>query len=272
MLAKTAGELIAEIKMLVIPQKKCYLLVEGDFDYKFWVTKIIADNVELVNCSGKENVIKAIEINGEQKLVIMLGLLDQDYGYFFRKNIQNRNIIYTDFNDLETTCFSFGIHKNILQANCDVCGLKKEFSSLEDYLSIFSSALFIGKLRYLSHKNNWHIPFEAEYSIGKYYKNSNFDTSSFLTDISNFLNIDSSDLEKEMDLVPLAHFWHIVQGHDCYSNIYNIVQKYKLHQLGNVNLTSLILTLVSSDLLCQTEMYKKIKYWEQTQQQQILSI
>lgn len=166
---KTPEEIIATIKMLKASGVDIFILVEGNFDYIFWKNKKTPLNtIDIINCQGRKNV----EIISDSELLnncgLIIGITDRDYDHFFSPIERKNNLIYTDYNDLETTLLSFDISKDIIQKVCDLDKIRMDSICLDNPEEIFRESLLMGKLRYLSKKNHICFPFENRCPLGKY--------------------------------------------------------------------------------------------------------
>ena len=258
MIKKTPAYVLTELKMS--GKGKTNLLVEGEFDLSFWRNKVSCD-VNIICCGGKNNIIPIFQ---ESIQCTILAILDQDYAMLCNNwPVEGENIIYTDFNDLETTLFSLGLAKLILSTHCDIEKMKNDNISHQDDESIFKDAICIGKLRYISALEGLNIPFEKKLSMGKYYATTDyFDKDSLYKDFCECAQISPEYLTEKINKIPQCDLWFIVRGHDCIKNINNIVFKYKNTQYPKKFDAADIIILMAEDKYKDTDMFKKICQWE----------
>ena len=269
---KNPNSIIAELKLLDTSGTKPFLLVEGAFDYNFWRNKIHLPDVVIVDCKGRDNVEAVISINCEKNIAKALGITDRDYDYFFPTEERPRGLIYTDFNDLETTLLSTGIGSEILQELCDLDSLTRDGISLSTPTTVFRDALFMGKLRLLSKKYNYDFPFEKQYSMGRYYDaNHNFCREVLLSDFSLYVNLSYDEIVAQLSFLPDEPLWHLLRGHDCLFNLFQVIQKYKFSKIKSLNLEVQIRCMFHSDRLQMSSVYADIRCWEREQNCQVLA-
>lgn len=262
-LEKPRNSLIAEIKLLANGGRSRFILVEGRFDYRFWKNrKFSSEDVQLIDCHGRENVEYVINSNTNKYVATMLGVTDKDYDHFFTSTDRDPNLFYTDYNDLETTVLSFGIMKDVILALCDVEKMKADSISIDNPYEVFNDAIRVGQLRYISKKLDLDFPFQRRYPMARYYNHFVFNFDDLLNDFSTNTQISKSDLEKHIADVPMECIWHITRGHDCMTNLQNLVHRYKLPATKDSNIESCILCAFSDEMLKSTYMYNNIKQWE----------
>jgi hypothetical protein len=103
-ITKTPAVLSSEILLKSSGYAGWFILLEGDFDQRFWTPRLNLLNLKPINCVGKPNVLNSLEllicINQAQKIV---ALVDKDYDEILMRPGQFPQLIYTDENDLEVT-------------------------------------------------------------------------------------------------------------------------------------------------------------------------
>ena len=103
-IAKTPAVLSSEILLKSLGYKGWFVLLEGDFDQRFWASRLNAANMRPINCVGKTNVLGTFDLltsrNQAQKIV---ALADKDYDDILSRLRYLPKLIYTDENDLEVT-------------------------------------------------------------------------------------------------------------------------------------------------------------------------
>lgn len=261
MIQKTPAYVLTELQMS--GKSKTHLLVEGEFDLSFWRNKVSRD-VNIICCGGKNNIIPIFQKNKNIPYII-LAILDQDYATLCNNwPIIDENVIYTDFNDLETTLFSLGLAQSILNTHCNIEKMKNDNIDHHDDKSIFGDAICIGELRYISAIEGLEIPFERKLSMGKFYKNNEFDKEALYNDFCKCAHISRECLLEKIKQIPQCALWLLVRGHDCIKNIHQIVLKYKYNDvsiLKNFNATNAVLLMADEKYKC-TKMFREICHWE----------
>ena len=112
-IAKTPAVLSSEILLKSSGYTGWFFLLEGDFDQRFWASRLNVSNLRPINCVGKTNVLGTLDLltsrNQAQKIV---ALADKDYDEILSRLRQFPQLVYTDQNDLEVTllhCPSSGV-------------------------------------------------------------------------------------------------------------------------------------------------------------------
>lgn len=116
-IAKTPAVLSSEILVKSVGYYGWFILLEGDFDQRFWAARLSPSNLKLINCVGKPNVLGTLDLlistKQAQKIV---ALADKDYDEILARRREYSQLIYTDQNDLEVTlllCSVSGIESPI---------------------------------------------------------------------------------------------------------------------------------------------------------------
>lgn len=103
-IAKTPAVLSSEILLKSSGYVGWFILLEGDFDQRFWSSRLKASCLRPINCVGKTNVLGTLDLltasNQAQKIV---ALTDKDYDEILSRLKQFSQLVYTDENDLEVT-------------------------------------------------------------------------------------------------------------------------------------------------------------------------
>jgi hypothetical protein len=138
------------------------LLVEGDSDYN--CHQIGEEKVNIVISDGCENIVEAIKtIDNDDNLRDSLGVIDRDYRQPLGKVPDSKNIVMTDWRDLETMMFATraffkvitekGSHSKIDAFDGKEKGIREKVVSL---------AKPIGCLRYYSQKSGKYYDFQGK--------------------------------------------------------------------------------------------------------------
>lgn len=103
-IAKTPAVLSSEIILKSSGYTGWFILLEGDFDQRFWTSRLNAFHLRPINCVGKPNVLGTLDLlvsrNQAQKIV---ALADKDFDEILSLLSPFPQLIYTDQNDLEVT-------------------------------------------------------------------------------------------------------------------------------------------------------------------------
>jgi hypothetical protein len=103
-IAKTPAVLSSELLVKSAGYYGWFILLEGDFDQRFWAARLNPSNLKLINCVGKPNVLGTLDLlistKQAQKIV---ALADKDYDEILARCRRYSQLFYTDKNDLEVT-------------------------------------------------------------------------------------------------------------------------------------------------------------------------
>lgn len=102
-ISKTPAVLSSEILIKNAGHQGYFILLEGDFDQRFWGNRL-TQNLRLINCTGKPHVLGTLELLTRQnKAENIVALVDKDYDEILSRLASHQNLVYTDKNDLEVT-------------------------------------------------------------------------------------------------------------------------------------------------------------------------
>ena len=100
---KTPQALASEIHIKALDNSTCFLLLEGDFDLRFWETRLNPHDLRPVECGGKPAVLATLnQLQGQVVLQRVFGLVDADFDRVLNRAKPPR-VVYTDEADLETS-------------------------------------------------------------------------------------------------------------------------------------------------------------------------
>lgn len=100
---KTPQALASEIHIKALDNPAHFLLLEGDFDLRFWETRLNPRALRPVECGGKPTVLETLnQLHGQAVVQRVLGLVDADFDRLLG-HVQPPRVVVTDETDLETT-------------------------------------------------------------------------------------------------------------------------------------------------------------------------
>jgi hypothetical protein len=100
---KTPQALASEIYIKALDNPAHFLLLEGDFDLRFWETRLNPLALRPVECGGKRTVLETLnQLHGQVVLQRVLGLVDADFDRVLNR-AKPSPVVYTDEADLETS-------------------------------------------------------------------------------------------------------------------------------------------------------------------------
>lgn len=215
---KSVGVLVAEIKMMEASYKGFYWLVEGPSDIRFFSTRK-RDNVELVVCGGKKNVVGAIRaLAADSVNSRILGIVDADIDWLFPNYVRPANVITTDPRDLEGVLLRSSAYFKVLAEFADAAKVKafedKNQCTVLEY--VLKVSMFFGKIRAVNDLNQ-------AVSLKKYKPQGFMQKGVWLYDFEKALDVaiskgvchTSEELKQKMELLPDVDIWNYVRGHDA---------------------------------------------------------
>lgn len=234
-IAKTPAILSSEILIKSSGYAGWFILLEGDFDQRFWESRLNLPHLKPINCVGKLNVLCTLGLltstNQAQKII---ALADKDYDEILARLRQCSQLVYTDENDLEVTllrCLSSGTEpamEKILRASVDESKCKSfeaniGYSVVEHLRKMAAS---YGVLRLI----NEQLQSGVDFDLLPILHNSFLDHSAlqqkltalqgaFVCEVNKArkIQLTTVDLEKKIEFhreSGLFSGWALVQGHD----------------------------------------------------------
>ena len=166
---KTPQALASEIHIKALDNLAHFLLLEGDFDLRFWETRLNSLVLRPVECGGKPTVLATLnQLHGQAVLQRVFGLVDTDFDRVLNRAKPSR-VVYTDEADLETSLLLLQCSRptqmnmeRLLAATVDA-GKRSIFEqqtgcTLVEHVR--RTALQFGVLRLLNEQQGWCISFE----------------------------------------------------------------------------------------------------------------
>jgi hypothetical protein len=103
-ISKTPFVLASEIVLKSQNHSGFFFLLEGDFDQRFWESRLNSSHLKIINCVGKANVLGTLDLfNSQNTVQKIVALVDKDYDEIQGKKRNLPQLVYTDENDLEVT-------------------------------------------------------------------------------------------------------------------------------------------------------------------------
>jgi hypothetical protein len=99
--SKSANVLFAEILLKVSSDKRSVMLVGGPTDKIFWQKFVSANEVNVIECGGKLNVVNVLNNDLESIQVKLFGVIDRDYDDLCGMNFESECLFYGDHVNLE---------------------------------------------------------------------------------------------------------------------------------------------------------------------------
>ena len=233
-IAKTPSTLTSEILLKAQDNPAHFLLLEGDFDLRFWETRLNFKALRPVECGGKSTVLATLELlRGQTIGQRVLGLVDADFDRLLNR-AQPPLVVYTDESDLETSLLLLQCSspmqmymERLLAATVDAeqrshfeqqCGC-----SLVEHIR--RTALQFGLLRLLNEQQQWCVSFQDISVLNpQWFDRDNLTLGtpelhrSFLAKLNDVGHGISQEqltaLIQTCEQVGWLKSWQLVQGHD----------------------------------------------------------
>ena len=260
---KKPGSLISEIYQKAAVSDHHFLLLEGDFDLRFWEEKLNPKTVQPIECGGKPHVTNTLKLLQNNSLLQrVFGLIDADFDRLLNREPSHR-LVWTDENDLETTLLLLRcshppqqyIERLINATVKPEARLQREqelgCNLLEHIRQIASQ---YGLLRYLNALHGWCINFENHSLLS----NQWFDHKQCCLNVEKLHEALLSQLNPAWQMENLQaeiqkcqqqnllQGWQLVQGHDLLKVMACILQTLPRHGGQQISEDSLQRDLILS--------------------------
>lgn len=275
--AEISGITLAnEVRLERAVHKGSFLLVEGDTDASLFRKFISVQDCAIVVCSGKENTFLATTILSRSGFCGALSIVDKDFADFLGSPVDEVPVFFTDHNDVEimilsSTCLSYVLLEFGVDDKVDAV---TQSTGMEVCDILFDAAAFLGALRLLSLREEWHLKFE-----GMNYKF--LDANSYVLDeIRTVQHIVARSERRpsisELEVAEIARLEKMAAnshrdiccGHDCV----RILGRALRRSLGNTNLfnseegakqlSKVLRVAYGWEQFRETELFRSILEWE----------
>lgn len=271
-IAKKLPTLLGEMRLKLWDSTHCALLVEGDFDLRFWEPKLNATTVKAIKCDGKSILLEVMTLLHNQPqpnipITRVFGLKDADFDRLLNLSPPER-VVYTDENDLETTLLLLKCThptqtymERLLGINVD--SEKRAAFERENNCSLVEHIRFIasrfGALRFLNDKHDWKIAFESISVLNnQWFSHSDLkfnittlyqefikklkEKEHFFSEVQLY-DLIQSDIDQEW-----LSGWQLVQGHDLLSVFRSVIKAIGHQQVNESSLQNYFCLLHVHDL------------------------
>jgi Protein of unknown function (DUF4435) len=219
--SKTAAILRSEIILKSSGFDGIFLAVEGDFDSRFWGTRIDSNFARIVHCGGKPNLMGLLDLYVTHDYRGLAAIADADFDRLFGRVNSHWCLSYTDHCDLESTLIASDALKRILSEYGDVAKISKFEDTNDKQIveHIRSLGVFFGCLRFINEAKNYQVDFD-KLSPYKYIDGNSWflDEARLVQDFLRLAGITNGQLTTDQNhcIASLACGpWDLVQGHDC---------------------------------------------------------
>ena len=215
--SKTPGVIVNEILMMSSSFNGSHFLVEGTDDCKFWRPRLISQNVNLVDCEGKTNLLgSAGLLTGNSTKVV--GVFDADFDRHRGIACPHNFLVHTDENDLEIMLLrsnAFDAFKNEFTQLPLVRAFEQRIGAqIIEHIENVSRAF--GQLRFLSCVSGHNVDFD-NLSPYRFVSAADWllDHAGLKAEYAALANITIPVLETNlMACCPPLPLWAYSQGHD----------------------------------------------------------
>lgn len=219
--SKTPAILRSEIILKSSGFDGIFLAVEGDFDSRFWSTRINSNFARIVHCGGKPNLLGLLELYVDHGYKGLAAIADADFDRLFGKIDSHWCLSYTDHSDLESTLIISNALPRILSEYADKLKIdwfeESSGKRIQDHLRLLAS--FFGTLRFVNEAKNYRVDFD-KLSPYKYISGTSWalDEVALVQDFLSLAGITSEQLlldQNKLHANCILEPWSLVQGHDC---------------------------------------------------------
>lgn len=98
-------------------QREWILLVEGKSDKLLFGKFVIKEKVEIQNCDGWTNLLEIVNILRERKIDKFIGVLDKDFRELDGDLIEDPQLFFTDFHDIELSILESRAFETVLSSH-----------------------------------------------------------------------------------------------------------------------------------------------------------
>ena len=229
---KSAQSIKSELLIKAQDSTHYFLLLEGDFDLRFWEEHLNRQAIKPVECSGKPVLLQVfVLLDGDPLENRVLGLVDADFDRLLNNTLPHPNLVHTDKNDLETSLLSLQVNTSnqtmleklivhsVEQAKKQVFE-ESQGLRLDQY--ILSIARQFGTLRYLNHCHQWNVDFKRISVLNNQWMDSQTLTlrsaalhEAIRKEIANKIDLATLQTRIQECLKQYSlKYWELVQGHD----------------------------------------------------------
>jgi hypothetical protein len=261
-----------------------FLVLEGKFDNLLFRKFIDKEKCKIEIGFGYKNVLKILEILDERTFSNALGIIDSDFRVLDNEKVDIKNVICTDFHDLEMSTINSEAFQNVMNFYIQEEKFIKKYENYENFknhiLSILKPLSF---LKWLNKKQKLGLIFKPQKTdgsvldINKFICNVNLtfsDTKTLVESVLNYcrgkvtLTINIDELQKNLDefINDNVDLNHLTNGHDVIRLASLSLRKH----VSNLNSKAIPPEQLHRELYLayegryfqNTELYKKIKDWE----------
>lgn len=270
-LEKSRTPAILHAEILVKSSGFCgvFLAVEGDFDSKFWGSRIDVNQARIVNCGGKPNLLGLLDLYEQHNYQRLAAVVDADFDRLLGSLRALWCLSYTDKCDLESTLVHSDALDRILAEYGDAQKIQHFESikghSVREHIRTISTCF--GKLRFINAAQGYGVDFD-KLSTYKYIDKASwaFDEAKLIQEFLALAKITDEQLavDKKTLLSQLAcDEWGLVQGHDCMNILAiglnsDVIGQTRQKSINQTELQKAFRLAFDPALLTSTKMYQDL--------------
>lgn len=212
------AEICTEIRMQRQKHKGIFLLLEGAGDWKRLEKFINPQTTLALPCHGKSNVFDAIEITQNRGFEDCLGMIDSDFDRINKCQIENEDIILSNFHDFDMDTYS----TNTISDYCNIFGNVSKINSLGGMTVLIDTIIRdlkpLSALRFANEKQKLEYSL-SDIDIGQFFDGHSIDITEMINAVS-YGKFDTSEhrdaLREHVNRYMNADFelWQFTNGHD----------------------------------------------------------
>lgn len=286
----TAYRIANAIKIKDKQKEQNYLIVEGISDQVLF-NKFTHD-CEIVIAFGNINVIQVVDELTTYGYIGVIGIIDSDFRIINAEAFNENPIYLSDYHDIEVMVFYSNTFSDVLNSYNVSQKLISIWKSYEEFKNhVFELAKTIGYVKLINNRNGYNIKFKPDKPEGRHLDYSHFIDIKTLKYLGNKSLVESilkyenqqaklqitaekllqdiENLNKDLDTL------HLCNGHDLMQIIALSLKK----NISNLNAKAVEFKQVEKEFILaydsrffkSTDLYSKIKNWEQLNNKTILN-
>jgi len=214
---KGPGEVEAEILMTRQAFAGAFLVLEGPDDSRFWSSRLVANQCEIVIAGGKPAVVGGVGRLDARRFRGAVGVVDDDCDRLLGNASGSANLIRTDVRDLECILVRSGAFNKVLAEFGEPRKIARFVASGRDIRNVLVElALPLGRLRWYSYQAGVGVDFR------KLIAQRFVDEASWTFDEDALLDAASAQpgvpvrasLVADLNALISADVWQVCHGHD----------------------------------------------------------
>ncbi|WP_149275822.1 DUF4435 domain-containing protein [Pareuzebyella sediminis] len=279
----------AVLMKLQSSKKKWVFLVEGKTDRILFSKFIISDNVLINSCDGKPKVIEIIKELRNRNFSEFLAVLDSDFDKIDEETIDDKQVFYSDYHDIEVSIIESNSLNVILEKyaseeklNTFNTKFKKEF---KEYVLELGS--YIGYLKWSNKKDKLGLVFKPVNIDGNHLKIEKFidrnlvylGNDKMIRQVLEYSKNRGTDLSSEAEVKSSfakhskikVDFHNLCNGHDLsYIIALSLKKVIGSKTVSSKDVENDLRMSYDSNCFKKTDLYKSIKAWERKNSQVLI--